>query len=193
MRSLDTLVAKRDASITWMLVAVAALSIPVVVVTETPFWAGFAAILVAVAIVPPIATRDPSVMLPWETVAFALCPILVRTLGPPTVDGVALSLAVSAIALMLVLELVSFTSAKLVPWFAVMLVALTTMAIVGGWAVVQFYVDRYFGTQLLGSKNALNWDFVAATGVGVGAGILSQLYFDLSAVDTNIDLLGGGD
>jgi hypothetical protein len=193
MTALDALVTKRDASLAWTFVAVATASIPAMTALGEALWAGFAVLLVIVALVPPLAARDSSVMLPWETLAFAVLPIFVRTFGPPALDGVALSFAVSAIALVLVMELATFTSARFAPWFAVTLVALTTMAAVGGWAVAQFYVDRLLGTQHLRSQNALMWDFVAATGVGVGAGIASQLYFDLSAVDTDIDLLGGGD
>ncbi|WP_227375385.1 hypothetical protein [Haladaptatus halobius] len=193
MTALDALVTKRDAGLAWTFVAVATASIPAMIVLGEALWAGFAVLLVIVALVPPLAARDSSVMLPWETLAFAVLPIFVRTFGPPALDGVALSFVVSAIALVLVVELATFTSARLAPWFAVTLVALTTMAAVGGWAVAQFYADRLLGTQHLRSQNALMWDFVAATGVGVGAGIASQLYFDLSAVDTDIDLLGGGD
>ncbi|WP_227352760.1 hypothetical protein [Haladaptatus salinisoli] len=193
MAAFDALVRKRDARVAWALVAVVTASIPAMVAFGALLWAGFATLLVAVAVVPPLAARDSSVMLPWETLLFALSPIFVRAFGPPALDGVALSLAVSSIALVLVVELATFTSARLAPWFAVTLVALTTMAAVGAWAVVQFYAGRLLGTQYLGSQNALMWDFVAATGVGAGVGIASQLYFDLSAVDTDIDLLGGGD
>ncbi|WP_205410968.1 hypothetical protein [Halorussus rarus] len=52
------------------------------------------------------------------------------------------------------------------------------MAAIGAWAVLQFYSDRYLGTDLLGGLHAVNWEFVRATVAGVAAAVVFELYFE---------------
>ena len=68
--------------------------------------------------------------------------------------------------------------------FAVLFVAIATVATAGLWAEIQWLADIFFGTEFLldgrsehAIETALMWDFVAATVAGVFAGVLFELYF----------------
>jgi hypothetical protein len=154
-------------------------------------WAGFTLAVLAVALVPPIARRRATAMLPWEVVLLAALPIVLRALvAGETVAGMTFSgrivtyVAVAAVALLIAVELDVFTSVKMSHRFAVVFVVVTTMAAAGIWAVVRWLSDVLLGTRFLYDgrpehviEEALMWDFVAATIAGVFAGVLFEYYF----------------
>ncbi|MDS0294630.1 hypothetical protein [Halogeometricum luteum] len=154
-------------------------------------WAGFTLAVAAVALVPAIALRNPTSMLPWEVLFLAALPIIARalvtgeTVGGMTFTGrVATYLAVAAVALIVAVELDVFTSIRMNHSFAVAFVVVTTMAAAGVWAVVRWASDTLVGTAFLYDgraeaviEEALMWDFVAATVAGVFAGVLFEYYF----------------
>jgi len=141
--------------------------------------------------VPPVATRHPTAMLPWEVLGLAALPAVGRTvvvgeqIAGITLSGrVATFLAVAAVALVVTVELDAFTSVRMTEPFAVAFVGLTTTAAVGVWALARYLADTLFGTELLLDsrsvevvETALMWDFVAATLVGLLAGVVFDLYF----------------
>jgi hypothetical protein len=147
--------------------------------------------LVVLAVVPAVALRNHRAMLPWEVLAVAAVPVIVRTLvagqrvGAVTLTGrLTTYLAVAAVALMLAVELDVFTPVRMNRPFAVLFVAVATTAAAGLWALLKWSSDVYLGTTLLLDERparvveqALMWDFVAATVAGVGAGALFNLYF----------------
>jgi hypothetical protein len=196
MAGLDALLddPKRNAAAAWLLVAAALFATVESALDGRPVWAGFVAVAVVVLALPALVVGDPSVTLPGEVVALAVLPALVRTFGPEPLADAATHLGVAALALALVVELSAFTSAELAPWFAVALVAMTTMAAAGAWAVVQFHADQWLGTSYVRSQNVLMWDLVAATASGVVAGGLFELYFRRRAsVDARAPDAFGGD
>jgi hypothetical protein len=78
------------------------------------------------------------------------------------------------------------------PRFAAVFVVVTTMAAAGTWAVGTFVADAVAGTAFVGGKTELMWDLIVATGVGVGAGVLLDLYFGFSDRIDRLRAAGGG-
>lgn len=138
-------------------------------------WTGMATAVIVVGLVPPAISRRPTEMIAWEVLALAACPVVARTFG--LVVGQMTYLAVAAVALVVTVELDAFTSVEMTPEFAVAFVVIVTMAVAGLWAIARYLSDSYFGTSLLVSANTLMWELVAATGIGVVAGIVFELYF----------------
>lgn len=154
-------------------------------------WAGFGAAVAVVAVVPALARRDPSAMLPWEVLFIAALPFLGRTLvvgetvGGMTFTGRVLTyVAVAAVALIIAIELDVFTSVRMNQTFALVFVVVATMAAAGIWAVVRWLSDILLETAFLYDgrpevviEEMLMWDFVAATAAGVFGGVLFEYYF----------------
>ncbi|MFB6251340.1 MAG: hypothetical protein ABEI27_06595 [Halobellus sp.] len=154
-------------------------------------WAGFTVGVLVVVLVPPLAKRRATAMLPWEVVLLAALPIVSRALvAGESIGGMTLSgrittyIAVAAVALLIAVELDVFTRVKMNHRFAVVFVVVTTMAAAGIWAVVRWLSDVLLSTQFLYDgraeaviEEALMWDFVAATIAGAAAGVLFEYYF----------------
>ncbi|QZP37815.1 hypothetical protein [Halobaculum magnesiiphilum] len=162
-------------------------------------WGALVLALVAVALVPPVAFRNATAMLPWEVLALASLPAVGRTLiVGETVGGITFTgrvttyLAVATVALIVAVELDVFTPVRMTHSFAVFFVTIATMAAAGVWAVVRYFSDTFLGTRHMldgrpehAIETALMWDFVAATVAGVLAGLLFEYYFRRRAAGTD--------
>jgi len=154
-------------------------------------WAGFAGTVAVLGLLPAVAYGGPQVMLPWEVLALAAAPVVGRTfvvgqvVGGITLTGrVTTHLAVAAVALIVAVELDLFTPVRMTRSFAVAFVAVATTATAGVWAVAQWASDLHLGTTFLLDgrpeavvERAVMLDFVAATVVGLLAGLLFEWYF----------------
>ncbi|WP_162224469.1 hypothetical protein [Halorussus amylolyticus] len=168
---------RTNAALSWLLVGVLALVFVESVVEFDRLWMTFVAAAGAVVLVPPVAYRDWRVMLPWELLALALLPILVRGLSGGELGLFAYYLSVAGLALVVTVELHMFTSLDVTHWFAVTFVAMTTMASVAAWAIVRWNFDRMLGTSYLSTNEALMVEFVWVTLAGFAAGVLFDAYF----------------
>ena len=167
-----------NAALAWLLVGFILLVVAESLLGGDLLWAGFAAFVAAVALVPAVAHRNHAVMLPWEVLALAALPILGRALATMVfTTRVATYLSVAALALIVAVELHAFTAVKMTHWFAVLFVVVATIATAGVWAVVQWLSDELLGTAFIHSEHRLMWDFVAATVVGGMAGVIFEWYF----------------
>lgn len=180
-----------NAIFAWVLVAVLAVAAVVNVATGHLVWGGFTAVVAVLAVVPAVAVRDPTAMLPWEVLLVAALPVIGRALivdlrvGGFTLTGrVTTYLAVAAVALVIAVELDVFTPVKMNEAFALLFVVVATVAAAGVWAVVQWASDLTLGTTLLLDgrpesviETELMWDFVAATVAGLLSGVLFEYYF----------------
>lgn len=164
-----------NAALAWPLVAVLLLAAASSAADGSPLWAGFAAVAAAIAAVPTVVTREVTAAVPWELLALVVVPHLGRSLGPFT--QVATYLAVATLALLVAVEIDAFSSAEMTPHFAVGFVVMTTMAVAGLWAVVQWLSDAFLATSFIADRTALMWDLVVATVAGGGAGLLFEGYF----------------
>ncbi len=166
-----------NAVLAWLLVGVLALVFADSVVDFDHQWMVFVAAVGVIVLVPPVAFREWSVMLPWELLVLALLPILVRGLLGGTVGAFATYFALAALALIVVVELHLFTAMKVTHWFAVVLVVMATLASSAAWAVVRWNLDEFFGTSYLSTNEALMTEFVWVTLAGFAAGVLFDAYF----------------
>lgn len=176
-----------DATVAWLATATLAGTAALFVRRGEPDWAALAALLALTALVVPLAARDPLVTMPGELIALVTVPVVVRAAGVgPTLTPF---LAAAGLALLVAVVLDAFTSLSMTPRFAVVFVVVTTMAFAGAWTVGSFAADRLLGTTFITGKTELMWDLVAATGAGVLAGVVFELYFQRS---DRIARLGGG-
>ncbi|MES3160716.1 MAG: hypothetical protein PPP55_03990 [Halorubrum sp.] len=149
----------------------------------------FSVVAVAVIAAPVVKFRDPSVIAPWYFVGLVALPVLWESLVPvPLVTNIVSSLAVATLGLLVVVELDRFTRLRLVPWFAVSLTVLLTLALSGLLNILRWSSDVVFETTFLldgRSGDAVNAavmiEFIYATVAGVLAGGLFYLYFRRTA------------
>lgn len=134
-------------------------------------WAGFVTFVAALAIVPGPFYRSWRTMAPWELVALVAAAVVWRTL---TVDAELALFAATAVLLAVNLHL--FTETRMSHRFIVALVAISTAAIAGAWAVVSWAADIYLGTSYIATNSELMWDLAAASIAGVVAGVAFDLY-----------------
>lgn len=166
-----------NALLSWALVSVLVAALIESVLDFDYQWIAFIAATGASVVLPPIAYRDWQVMLPWELLGLAFLPILVRGLFGGAVGGFAAYLGLAALALIITVELHTFTPLELTHWFAVALVVLTTLASVAVWAIVRWNFDRLLGTSYLSTNTALMREFLRVTLAGAAAGVLFDTYF----------------
>lgn len=149
-------------------------------------WGLFAFGVAGLALLPPITHRNPLVMLPWEVLLLAVLPILGRSFATAVLTSqITLYLSISAVALIIAVELHAFTPVKMTPTFAVLFVVVGTMATAGIWAVSRWVIDIWIGTQFLHPvglteaevETQLMWEFVYSTVAGIGGGLIFQYYF----------------
>jgi len=131
----------------------------------------------AVVLAPAVSARDWRVMLPSELLVLALLPVLVSALLGGELGTFATYLAIAALALVITVELHMFTSLRVTPWFAVVLVVMTTMATAAVWGVLRWNADRLLGTEFLTTNEALMIEWIYVTLAGVAAGLLFEAYF----------------
>ncbi len=174
-----------NAIASWLLVGVLALVFLESLIDFDRLWILFVAVTAVIVLIPPVAYRDWRMMLPWEVLVLALLPILVRGLFGGELGTFAYYLSVAGLALIVTVELHTFTSVRMTHWFAVVFVTMTTMASVAAWAVVRWNADRYLGTEFLTQPGmtgteanaALMIEFVWVTLAGLAAGVLFDAYF----------------
>lgn len=174
-----------NAIVSWVLVGILALVFLESLIEFDRLWILFVAVTAVIVLVPPVAYRDWQMMLPWEILLLALLPILVRALFGGELGTFAYYLSVAGLALVVTAELHTFTTVRMTHWFAVVFVAMTTMAAAAAWAVVRWNADRLLGTEFLTEPGmtaaeanaALMVEFLWVTAAGLVAGILFDAYF----------------
>jgi len=168
---------RTNAVIAWVLVAVL-LGVFGTSALRTDYrWVLFTAFVAVVVLLPPVAYREWRVMLPWELLVLSLLPILVRGLVGGTLGTFATYLSLAGLALLVVVELHTFTTLRVTHWFAVVLVVLTTLAAVAAWTVFRWNADRFLGTSYLVDNEALMMEWLYVTLAGVVSGLLFDGYF----------------
>lgn len=174
-----------NAILAWVLVGALLLIAAGSFLTGDILWAGFAVVVTAIALVPPLSFRTPRTMLPWEILLLAGLPILGRAVATFRVSNqIATYLSVAALALIIAVELHTFTSVEMSPVFAVVFVAIATMATAGVWAVVRWSLDITLGTTFMFQpglteaeiERGVMLEFVASTVAGVLGGIIFEFY-----------------
>ncbi|MBB6646174.1 hypothetical protein [Halobellus ruber] len=168
---------RTNAVIAWALVAVLAGVLVDSAVDVDLAWLLFTSFVAVVVLLPPVAFREWRVMLPWELLVVSLFPILVRGLFGGTLGTFATYVALAGLALLVVVELHTFTALRVTHWFAVVLVVLTTLAAVGAWTVFRWNADNLLGTNYLVDNETLMMEWLYVTLAGIVAGLLFDGYF----------------
>lgn len=167
-----------NATIAWVLiVAIAAIGVGELV-TGGLLWTSFAAVLVVLALLPPIAFRSSRAMLPWEVLLLASLPVLGMALGADRLTGeLTAYLSVAAVALVLAVELQTFTTVRMTSGFAVVFVVVATLAAVALWSLLRWSVGDLLGVPFTDDHDKLMWEFVYSAVAGLGAGVVFEIYF----------------
>lgn len=166
-----------NALLAWVFVAILATVFIDSVIDRDRLWMVFVATTGVIVLVPPVAFRDWRAMLPWEMLAVAMAPILVRGLVGGELGTFATYVSLAGLALVITVELHRFTTIRVTHWFAVTFVVLTTMAAAALWAIVRYLADGLLGTAYLTSNEALMVEFTAVALAGLVAGVLFDSYF----------------
>ncbi|AUX08480.1 hypothetical protein AArcSl_0837 [Halalkaliarchaeum desulfuricum] len=178
---------RRNAALFWVLVGVLSVFvIERVAIAGDVRTAVLAAVLLVIALVPPVAFRDPTVTLPWELVGIACLPLVWEFLvGVPFRTDVVPYVAVAVVALFLAVELHAFTPVRMTHRFAIAFVTLSTMAAAAVYNVGQWLSDVLFGTAFLldgrdpDVVNAVVMiEFTYATVAGILAGVAFAFFFE---------------
>jgi hypothetical protein len=177
--------ARLNAILAWAVTAVVVLVAVGSFLTGDSLWTAFAAAVAVLIVIPPVAFRSPRTMLPWEVLALAALPILGRAMATfQTSSRIATYLSVAALAMLIAVELHTFTSVRMNATFAVIFVMIATMATAGVWAVTRWTSDIYLGTAFLDAlgpdeaaiDRAIMLEFVASTVAGLLAGGVFEFY-----------------
>lgn len=175
-----------NAALSWLLVGFVLAVAAGMLLQGELLWAGFSATVAVLAVLPAVARRTPVAMLPWEVLALAVVPLTGRAVASVPVTGrLAQYLSVAALALVVAVELHTFTPVEMSDRFAVLFVVVGTLATAGVWAVVRWLSDVYLGTTLLLTpgvaeavvERRLMFEFVYSTLAGAMAGVVFELYF----------------
>jgi dolichyl-phosphate-mannose--protein O-mannosyl transferase len=143
-----------------------------------PLWSVFAVVIVLLGLIPPVAYRSRYVMLPWEVLAMAALPLIGIALGAQRLSSQFVSyLAIAAVGLVIVVELDSFTSIRMSPGFAIVLVVAATMAASALWAMLEWYAAIFFDQSFTLTNDELMIEFIYAALAGVIGGVLFRTYF----------------
>lgn len=169
---------RRNAVASWILVAIAIAVWLGQVLVSGLLWSAFALVVVVLAVLPPVVYRSRSVMLPWEVLAMATLPLIGLAIGNQLFSSPLFTyFAVAAIALVIVVELDSFTSIRMSPGFAIVLVVAATMAAAAAWELLQWYVaillDRTYDT----TNDEMMIEFLNSALAGFAAGVIFRTYF----------------
>lgn len=174
-----------NAILSWILLSVLVLVLVESVLDFDLLWMTFVATTGVVVVIPPVRRRQWQVMLPWELLLLALLPILTRGLFGGELGTFAYYLAIAALALIITVELHLFTSLEVTHWFAVVFVALATMASGAAWAIVRWNMDIWLNTSFLrkpglsqdAANAALMTEFIWVLLAGLVAGLFFDAYF----------------
>lgn len=176
---------RRNTVLSWLFVAVLVGAVVAGVLFDRPEPILFSSVAIVVVAAPAVKFRDPGVVAPWYFVGLVSLPILWEAFVPISLaTDIVPILALATLGLLMTVELDRFTSLRLVPWFAVALTVLLTLAMSGLLNVLRWSSDVVLGTTYLldgRSQDAVNAavmiEFIYATIAGLLAGIVFYLHF----------------
>lgn len=169
---------KTNAVLSWILTVYLGVTSLNIFLDGSLTWSLYSLSIVLLVFLPVISSRKLENMVPFEVLVLLAIPFTLKGMALGFVASHTLNyLSASTIALLLIVELDTFTSFKTNYWFSVWLVTVTTIAIAGLWAVARWLSDIYLGTGFIVSENTLMWEFAAASVTGIAAGQLFGFYF----------------
>lgn len=137
-------------------------------------WAALVAFVAVLAIIPGPFYRTWLTTAPWELIAAVTAMVAWRSLASSS--ELALFAVIAGAAVLIAANLHLFTAARMSHRFIVVLVAISTAAVAGGWALVSWAADLSLGTSYITTNAELMWDLTAASLTGIVAGLAFDLY-----------------
>ncbi len=176
---LDTLFrdTRVNAGLAWVLTAATGLVGVEATVLGDPVWGVFAALAALIAILPAVRFANPLVMPPWEVMGLVALPMFGRTVLTGLSGTLVTYLAVAGVALVVAVEIHTFTPVSFTIGFAILLTVVATMATAGVWGVLRGAADWYLGFDTMPGNKNLNWEFVYSVVAGAAAGLVFEYYF----------------
>lgn len=169
---------KKNAVFSWFLAVYLLVTAFNIFLDGNLMWSIYTFSIFLLVILPVFRSRKLTEMVPFEVLFLLVIPFTLKGIEFGLVGSHTLNyLSASTVALLVIVELDTFTPFKTNRWFAVYLVMLTTAAIAGLWAVLRWFSDIYLGTHLIVSEDLLMWEFAAATLAGLVAGKIFGVYF----------------
>lgn len=168
-----------NARLGWALTAVVAVAGVGTLLAGGVAWGTLWLALAVALALPAAVSREWTLIVPWLLPLSAVVAVVLRTTGgfPETAGYV----AVTTLALVVVVELDRFTRVDMSRYFTVGFAVMTTLALQAVWTVVQFASDRWLDTEFLRSQTELQVDFVVVTVVALVVGGLFVRYLDHAA------------
>ncbi len=166
-----------NAAIAWVLTVLTGLVGVEATLLGDPVWGVFAVLAAVIAVLPAVRFLNPSVMPPWEVLVLVALPMFGRTVLGGLSGTLVTYLAVAGVALVVAVEIHTFTPVSLTIGFAILLAVVATMATAAVWGVFRGAADWYLGLNTMPGNKALNWEFVYSIVAGVGAGVVFEYYF----------------
>ena len=150
-------------------------------------WVVFGITALSLYVLPVVATRDPFKALPWEMTLLLTAPILLhissgseRLIESVTwwrdLTSLAFSFSLATVGFLLTVELQMFTSIRMNRPFAIFFVFMFTLGVAGFWQVGEFFGDKFWNTDYLGSNYDVMLYYVWAMVGGIAMGVVYYLY-----------------
>lgn len=166
---------RENAILGWAMTGIVVLAAIESFLTDAYLWGSLAIFIVSILSLPAAVTGKVTAIAPWPLPFVAAVAVVLRAFEfYPDITGY---VAISTIALLLVLELTVYTEVELSRRFAVVFATMTTMALQAFWIIAQYYSDLWLGTDFLWSQTELQWDIVYVTAVGITLGFLAEWFF----------------
>ncbi|MCU4752349.1 hypothetical protein OB919_10170 [Halobacteria archaeon AArc-curdl1] len=179
------LTSAKNTAVSWLLVGVLAVNLLGGVHFGRYESILFSAVAIVIILAPAAVFRDPTIVPPWYFIGLICLPVLWETFAPqPLITAIVPNLVLATLGLLIAVELHRFTSLRLIPWFAVLLTVLFTLAMAGLLNLLRWSADILFETTFLldgRSQDAINGavmiEFMYATIAGLLGGTIFYGYF----------------
>jgi len=182
--------ARRNARLAWPIVGLLALAAVWLGLEGSYRWFSFTGMAAVLIVLPAVLRSDPRAVPPWELLGLTAVPVVdAAVLGGTVVSPVATYLAVATVALIVAVDLHTFTDVRMNRAFAVGFVVIATLAVAATWNVALWLADVAVGTEYLvgdhteaAANRAMMIDFLYAAVAGLLAGLLFTAYLRVRSI-----------
>lgn len=160
--------------LSWLLLAALLTSVVENLLVGEFLWAGFGLLTIAVALLPPVLASDWNVMVSWKVLLLSALPAFTHLLDlfVPSIGYV----SIAALGLLITAEIDQFTTAQMPRVLAGAMVVMATMSVASFWVTGRYFANLWLGTAFVTTVDALMWELIAASTIGVGFGLLFELW-----------------
>lgn len=147
-------------------------------------WSSLTGIAIVLMTLPAAGLRDPYAMPPSELLVLVAIPVVDAAIfGETIISTIAVYFAVASVALIVAVDVHTFTAVRMNRSFTIVLVVISTLAIGATWNITQWIADTVLGTGYLvgdrtqdAANHAMMVDFLYAAIAGLMAGVFFTGY-----------------